>query len=307
MTYEEFVAELQEKLRERLPEKFEIRRELIRKNNGTLKDSLLIRRNGGSVTPAVSLQDPYRKQTEGTSVEQIVQDLLPALSGGEQEMVGEWVHAMLKDKEQAENSLAFRLIHTERNREYLKDTVSVPFLDLSAVIGLIREGEQGEYSYLALPSVYLREWETDARTLYEKAERNMQRLFPARVTDMEEFLKTMMPEGWMERKAESALPLSILTNDAALYGAGCMLYPGVLKAAAGRYGSDVLILPSSVHEVLLLPDTGEEIKTLEWMVRSINRTEVREEEILSDRVYRYERKTGKTDFAEKSGREDAAS
>jgi hypothetical protein len=81
--------------------------------------------------------------------------------------------------------------------------------------------------------------------------------------------------------------LYLLTNESALYGAAVILYPGILQEAADYMESDFFVLPSSVHEVILLPDNGEEPESLLQIVSDINHTQVEEEEILIDAVYKY--------------------
>ena len=73
-----------------------------------------------------------------------------------------------------------------------------------------------------------------------------------------------------------------------------MLYPGVLDSLASKEGHDLYILPSSVHEVILLPDIGIPSATeLRNMVREVNDTQVAPEEVLSYSLYRYRRMDGR--------------
>lgn len=77
-----------------------------------------------------------------------------------------------------------------------------------------------------------------------------------------------------------------------------MLYEGILKDFAAVLEYDLIILPSSVHEVLLVPYEEDLcMEELKEMVRHINRTEVAKEEVLSDNVYCYSRKTDKISIA----------
>jgi hypothetical protein len=73
-----------------------------------------------------------------------------------------------------------------------------------------------------------------------------------------------------------------------------MLDEDALKEAAELYGGDFMILPSSIHEILLLPvrDEKEEIEELAATVREVNDTKVAPDEILSFHVYRYSCMTG---------------
>ena len=85
--------------------------------------------------------------------------------------------------------------------------------------------------------------------------------------------------------------LMVLTNMQGIHGAATLFYPGQLEAIAQQMGSDFFVLPSSVHETLILPDDGTaEPDSLQFMVREINQSTVAPEDRLSDFVYHYDSK-----------------
>ena len=103
---------------------------------------------------------------------------------------------------------------------------------------------------------------------------------------MQQFLHDMMGLA-ME---EGSLPLYVLTNRERMFGASAMLYSEKIKELADELHLDLLILPSSLHELLLLPDDGtQENDFYRQMVRTVNETQVDPEEILSFSLYRYSR------------------
>jgi hypothetical protein len=77
-------------------------------------------------------------------------------------------------------------------------------------------------------------------------------------------------------------------------GAGVIFYPNMLKELADYHESDLFIIPSSVHETLIIPDTNMimDIESLRDMICEVNRTAVADEEILSDNLYVYDRENG---------------
>ena len=86
------------------------------------------------------------------------------------------------------------------------------------------------------------------------------------------------------------IPMKVLTNNKGIHGAACILYPGVLDSVAQEMGGGFFILPSSVHEVILLLDTGnEDSGELKKIISAVNTTQVAPEEVLSDTLYRYDR------------------
>ena len=87
--------------------------------------------------------------------------------------------------------------------------------------------------------------------------------------------------------------LHVLTNRRGIYGASCMLYRDIIKDFADQEEADVIILPSSIHEVLLFPDhLMFDHAFLCRTVQEINREDVSEEDVLSDRIYIFSRETG---------------
>ena len=90
--------------------------------------------------------------------------------------------------------------------------------------------------------------------------------------------------------AAAFCPMYVLTNNQKLYGAGCMLYPGLLESISEKLDHDLFLLPSSIHEMILLPAANRSYsKELADMVAQINRTELAADEVLSDQVYYYSR------------------
>ena len=83
-------------------------------------------------------------------------------------------------------------------------------------------------------------------------------------------------------------PITILTNTAKLFGASCMLYPGVLEELAVQAGKSLFILPNSLYKSILLPDVGDDAESLKKMISDVNRTQVAPEEVLSDSLYYYD-------------------
>ncbi len=92
-------------------------------------------------------------------------------------------------------------------------------------------------------------------------------------------------------------PMFVATNTRKLNGAGVMFYNGLLRSFAQKIGKSFYILPSSVHELIFVPDNGGlDAGYLGMMVREINGTEVLPNEVLSDHVYRYDIDTGRMEL-----------
>ena len=89
---------------------------------------------------------------------------------------------------------------------------------------------------------------------------------------------------------QQEVPMYVLSNKSRINGASCILYKDILKDFAMVVDKDLYVLPSSIHEVILLPSDGtQESEQLKEMVREINQSQVEKEEVLSDSVYYYRR------------------
>lgn len=213
-----------------------------------------------------------------------------------------------KAEEHFRRSIIFRLIPTESNEELLKDVPSLPFLDLSLVFYLfLAEQKQGHLAAL-IHNHHMKSWNLNSKQLYKLASENTPRLLPPKLQLMgdliqetycsdsgspfEPFPDLLAEMGCQTIKEKSEmLPLYVLTNRTGACGACVCLYPHVLKNFANLLNKDLLILPSSIHEVLILPDDNAfTVSELSQMVFEINRAEVPVNERLSDHVYFYSRK-----------------
>ena len=103
----------------------------------------------------------------------------------------------------------------------------------------------------------------------------------------EEDIDQMMEEMYQTM----GVPLTIVTNEQMLDGASVLFYPGQMDQIGELLKGDYYILPSSTHEMLVLPDNGEMTsRELKHMVMEVNNSEVRPEEKLADEVYHYDTK-----------------
>ncbi|WP_143469263.1 DUF5688 family protein [Lachnoclostridium sp. An14] len=204
---------------------------------------------------------------------------------GEQASKREWIaYEAVKER------LAFRLIPQRGNERLLEIAAHIRFLDLAILFYFTLEAEDRRYAMITIGREQMEAWNMEPEELFQTARRNCRRNMPPEFGLLWEQIAKMTGS---RAVPEAISPIYILSNADLFYGAACILYEGVLREIALQLGSDLLILPSSVHEVLIVPDESEwEKSELEWMVRGINREVVAEEDRLSDQIYRYSLKTG---------------
>ena len=176
----------------------------------------------------------------------------------------------------------YHLLNYERNEELLGRIAHIPYLDL-AIIFSIKEEEEGPRRMIT------QEKAKDLERLEELAAVNTPRSCPACFHPLDDVIRGLEAEmGIMLHREPSRLPMYLLTNAQKFLGASVILYPGLLHRLGSQLEEDFYILPSSVHECILVPESaGCGREELREMVRSVNDTQVPPQEILSYQVYYY--------------------
>ena len=303
VSLELFADEVVECVKEILGDGYDIELRRVPKNNGIILTGISICRAGEKVSPVIYLDDYYaeRADTE-TEVELTARKIVNCFRYN-----GDLSDTVLKSAEhlydfgKARDRVMLKLIHTKNNEQRLNQVPNIPYLDLSIVFYLYMDEDSGSMMTAQIQNEHLALWGVDTQMLYRIALQNMQRVMPAQInsiTQIIEDLKCAFGEEPDEDRGEEDAPFYVLTTSSGINGAACMLYSGVLEKFAEQRGNDIIILPSSVHEVFLLEDTGEiDYMALTELVKCINATEVPTQDILSEKVYRYERCSGKVVIA----------
>ena len=143
-------------------------------------------------------------------------------------------------------------------------------------------------------------WGVDEETLYQTAMENMEDADDMAFECMDELL---VPCRDIEKEIKEGLlngcPMYVLGNKSRINGAVQICRQDVMGNVSGFFKQDFWILPSSIHEVILLPagEYGEDAEGLAGIVKEVNDTQLAPEEILSYHVYRYSRLTGEVSIA----------
>lgn len=174
-----------------------------------------------------------------------------------------------------------------------QSTVYDKFLDLYICYSLrLALQEDKEPALLFVNNKMLGIWGTSRDEMAGQAMENMKN-DGYKITSIHEILKGM----GNGVQPGPPFPLYVLTNQAMAYGAAGILDHGMVSGLARKLGADLFLIPSSVHEILLLPDDGQtRVEELNRMVMEVNDSQVAPRERLSDRVYRYNRELDKIEI-----------
>lgn len=302
MTFEEFVSAVEKGVGEAMGCRYDVTVKKVPKNNGLTLTGLLIAEKENGVAPAIyldSLYEPYIGGCGYTDLESVIDSIIASYR--EQEMESRRFSKEmedLKDYQEVRDKIIFKLINSQENQELLSQVPNIPFQDLSIVFVLyIEETEDGILTAL-IHNEHMSLWDVTANDLYTEAMRNTPRLLPEKFMRMDEIIRNLAIEAEEGQELDIPCelmeteepPFYVLTNRLGITGAACLLYPDVLRNCAEKLGQDLLILPSSIHESLILPyDESIKLDDMRYMVQSINVSEVPVEDRLSGQVYLYHR------------------
>lgn len=294
MTYQNFIDETIETLIPRFPTETDIRSEIILKNNGISPKALIISEPGSNVFPTIYLDEFYNRVENGESTKDVASDIYDVYE--RHKIEGMLDVSCLSDFEKIKHRIVYRLVNRDRNAELLKKVPWEPYLDLALVYCINFECPKEVYAGSVVHLEHLNSWDISTDTLRSHALENTHILMKPDLRALPDFLNEIAGEVIMDEGDRKSY-MHVLTNEIRAHGAVCLTYPGIIKEFAGEMESDVFILPSSIHEVMLLADDGNTtMEELNKLVNEVNETQVDPVEILSDHAYVYRRELDKIEY-----------
>ena len=289
MYYEEFKARIYSMVRDEFGSDTEVTLKPVRKNNGVILDGLTIMPQGKCIAPTIYINQYYGRYREGLSLDAIVRIILEENRHYSVDYpidVDEFLkYDSLKDR------IRFRLVNYSMNEELLQDVPHKKFLDLAKTYYYEIRDSRFPSAFCTIRHSDIERWNISEDELNETADVNMLSFEPPRIYTMREMVDLLAHDSDASREVpDPVVPMYILTSESRCFGASAMLYDNVFSEFDGLIEEDLFVLPSSVHEVIVTPATGGFSGfELERMVTEINKECVPDYEVLSNRVYYYDR------------------
>lgn len=282
----EFAQKARDAIAKELGEEYRVELREVRKNNGVVLHGLLILNNTENIIPTIYLETFHMAYEEGVPLGEVLRRILEIYR---EETPGENINMdFFRHFCSVKDRICYRLIRRQGNEELLEDIPYVEFLDLAICFYYAYSGRVLGEGTILIHNSHMEMWGVNTRELMRLATENTPRLFPGKLSPMTEVLKEVMDVGG-KSDFEQEIPMTVLTNVRRTQGAACILYPGMLERIAEKTGKSFYIIPSSIHEVILLEKTGEEVPAeLKEMICEVNKTQVAAEEVLSDNLYFYD-------------------
>lgn len=261
----------------------------VLKNNGQMREALVLKANDENIAPTIYLEKFFDDFKDGALLGDICDKIIDMY---EQSRNPQNISVdFFTDFDQAKERLAMKVVNAEKNAQMLEDTPHFKFGDLAAIFQVQVDSNEYGSAVITVKDQHMKMWDTDPQSMLEYAKANMEEKQPVRIQSMMDVLREMMGGNAPEELLPAEEPqMYVMTNDSKINGAAAMIFTDKIDDFAKDIGANLFILPSSIHEVLLVPDNGQmDVHELEDMVKNVNRTQVSPDEVLSDNVYIYDR------------------
>ena len=304
MDYEMFKEVVKESFLSYMPGSYrgmEVRVDPVNKVNRTLDGlSLLAKNEETMISPTLYINDMYEKYSSTGDLQATLQEAAKAMD----EVFREATIPSL-DINTAKDNIIFQLVNTMQNEDMLKNLPHREFQDLSIMYRWIVGVDQKGLSSIVINNNVAESLGMGEEELFKAAAENTRRLLPPVVQSMNEVIMDMfmadgMPKELAEQmigEQEPEMTMWVISNERKIDGAASMLYEDKLHNLAEKVGTDLYILPSSVHEVIAVSVEMGEPEELARMVSEVNMDQVDLSERLSNQVYHYDKDLRKITLA----------
>lgn len=300
LSFDKFVSIMENKVRDALGCIYEVRSIHVIKNNGINLWGLCIRCAGSSIAPNIYMNSYYESYTNGKDIEELVKDILKVYSISNKNMPSIEKNF---DWESIKYDIILKLVNYDMNKETLMESpFKKVFGNLAATFHILVGSTKDGIGTAKINNELFLTFNVTLEHLYEIALANTMRWFPATIRNMNEVICTIMEEelGGSEEYEklwdtatinDGGAEMFVLSNNTGIYGATAVLYSDILKKFSETMNTDLYIIPSSVHEIIIMLAYGREFdcNMLNEMVRNINSSHVPIEDILDNDVYMYQR------------------
>lgn len=301
MNYQEFLDEVIKQVKDYFPKEYqnaEVELNHIVKTNDQELDGLIIRREQDTVVPQIYLNGYFELYENGVSLSEILMGIYASYF---QNVVQSFENLPenVSDYEQVKDRIVVQLVNQDMNKALLEEVPGkeIPDTDLAAIFKVPLFTDERGTATIRVTKEMMEQWGQELETVYRDALANTERDNPAQLTTLRAMIGELLEPPIFQNEVKWEKPETckmepyeqyILTNPDKMFGAATLLYPEVLQQLSDNMQSNLFILPSSIHELILVRDTGElNAVELQSMVMGVNQEAVPIEDRLSNEVYYY--------------------
>lgn len=294
MSYEQFIESMAAIIKGRIEISLDLSIHSTVKNNGYQRKGITFSEEGINISPTIYLEEYYEKFMRGSSVKELAEQVLEMYR--KIRIRHSWNEVAVQDYQNIKDKIIYKLVNQERNGELLDQVPHVRYLDLAILYFVLVDMDKsgGQMATMLIRNEHLVWWNVTAEEIRRRAGMNTEKILPYEFSAMCMVIEEMLGNQEMEeeewKKFREQENMYILTNHIRSCGASAILYPGRLQAIGDYFKENYFILPSSIHEVIILPESKALPKDeMECVIREVNETQVQAEEFLSNHAYYYDR------------------
>ena len=270
------------------------------KLNTTYK-GLIVKKKNGMISPIINLNLYYKNhqnQPDLITMEKICEKIAEVI-------VKTPIDVNLKsimDYDTVKDNLFIRVSSAEKNKDILKYVPHRLKEDLAITYHVAVDMDEDVLSSTIIKNNMLKHYGITAEQLHEDANKSSYRVMTPTISSMETIIEEIIQKDLFQAspkelailqasiKESTQMPsFFVVSNRQRINGASVIFYPGVMKNIGNILDGNFYILPSSIHEMLVLPDDGKvSADELKLMVTEVNMTEIEPAERLTDSVYYYD-------------------
>ena len=297
--YETFMNAVKDMIKGYKGEDYNVDIRPVVKNNGCIFYGLTIMKEKSKVAPTIYLEPFYERYKMGVRMDHIIDEILHVNEINTVTNQGELEFFM--DYEKVREKLTIRLINYKENESLLKDVPHRRYLDLAVVACVEAFWVNNTFGSVLIHNNHICMWGVKKEELIDEAINNCSKTHPAIVKPLAEIVQELgvaiNTAGDAGNQNESDLlmcanTMIVVSNDSKVYGAAVIVYPQMLKNMYKALGREYYIIPSSVHEVIVIRKNNEmQPQNINMMINEVNSSELAREDILSNHVYEYDSET----------------
>lgn len=300
MDYERFKEGFQDALKAELAVRgadVELTARRVDKMNDSY-DAITVRPVDSSIGVNISVEKAFAAYENGTPIPEIAEHFADAVEKGFRESPQVDLES-LSDYEQMKSKLSMEVVSAEKNAELLENVPHERMEDMAVVYRFVLDQTDSGNGTILVTNQLLEQYGITKEQLRVDAMENAPEIRPSEIRGMSEVMSELAPSMIPEVAPEDE-QMFVATVPDKIHGAGVIAYPNFMEDAAQKMGGDFFVLPSSIHEVLLVKDNGQmTAKELENMVKEVNATQVEPADQLTDHVYHYDSQNHIFELADK--------
>lgn len=280
------------------PGEYSIHGDVFVKNNDTKRYGIVIKRTEGKVAPTVYIDHLYDDYINKKSTPEEIALQIQAVVRGFDEYEDKY-RSFSAELGDCRSRIIYRLVSLERNQAYLSGIPHLPFLNLAIIFSVVHQLSEEGLESVCITNELQKKWNISTRDLYLLAAENTPKLLPANIDTMAHAMDSFCgnQDTQLDEPDKPIPHMFIVSNDYGINGAAVLLYENLVQKIAEKEQRNLYIVPSSIHEILIIPENNKtSLSHLSEMLNEVNNNHVREDEILSDRAYYYDRKEKKFIF-----------